>query len=154
VGLLALTVCAAAGAALGRWMRPATVSLEGGGEPNPDVPLAAPPLRLKSMQWDVGAVEPGGRRTRGYQIDNPGPDVWTARPITSSCPCGTARLSKATVGPGESTWLEVNFIAPPKPGQASAHIMVEFATTGPVIQFLVAGEVRASGETHETKKTP
>jgi hypothetical protein len=154
VALLALTACAAAGTTLGRLLRPTTVPSNGGGEPSPDVPLAAPPLRLRPMQWDVGPVEPGGRRTRGFQIDNPGPDGWTAKPITSSCPCASARLTKTTVGPGESTWLEVTFYAPPKPGQAFAHVMVEFAASGPVIQMTVVGEARASGETHETNKTP
>jgi hypothetical protein len=159
VGLLALVACAAAGTVLGRVLRPAAAPDDGEVTDNRDVPLAAPPLRLRMMNWDAGIVEPGGRRSHRVEIPNPGPDVWTMKELNSFCPCVSGQLAPTTIQPGESGWLEITFEAPraveaSRLGRLATHLMLVFAEPGPVIQVNIQCEARASGAAHDPKKAP
>jgi hypothetical protein len=140
--LVAVVLASAAlGTGLGRMLRPHPAPAAD--QQRTDVPLAAPPLRLRMLEWKVGAIPPSESRTRRFEIANPGPDVWTLRHLHSTCPCATASLTVKAIAAGESAWLEVTYQAPPK-GKAFAHVMVDFAAPGPVIQLTVDGEARRS----------
>lgn len=151
IGVAALVLCAGLGLVLHhglpRLFHPADGSPGPATEPNeppPHYPLAAPPPRLRLLEWNFGTSPPRKEMSHRFEITNATAEPWMLKHVTSHCSCTMGELPAKTVRPGETTWLTVTYRAPPQDGKVTGHVMVEFAEpAGPIFQISISGEVRA-----------
>jgi hypothetical protein len=148
IGVAAVALFIGLGYGVGRylWPPPPSPDLPPGpaGEPPPEHPLAAPPLRYQKVEWDFGTSPPGAEKKRSYEITNTAAETWTLKHLKATCSCASAELPAKTIPPGETARLEITYRAPHQDGKVSGTLMVEFAErTSPIIQMTIQGEVRA-----------
>lgn len=84
-----------------------------------------PKIAVTPSNYDMGNIKAGEKVTKIYTIKNVGGDNLEIREVRVSCGCTAAKPKKNSLGPGESTDMEVTFNSEGREGKQNKTVYVE-----------------------------
>jgi hypothetical protein len=85
-------------------------------------------MRLSAENFDFGYVPQNAKVNCGIWIYSAGPDTLKIRQVRTSCGCTRAPLTKYTLPPGDSTFLEITFSSRQYQGELKRLIHIMYAS--------------------------
>ncbi len=73
--------------------------------------IATPRIEIDIIEWDVGEVEQGEKKSREFVVTNAGDELLKIENVESDCPCITAEVIDKEIEPGKSGKVKVEFNA-------------------------------------------
>ena len=86
------------------------------GAPAPPVDNSAPRAEMPETVFEFGTIELGATRSHDFEIRNAGGAPLTIKVGSTTCKCTVGSLTTNEIPPGESTKINLEWVAKPAPG--------------------------------------